>query len=233
MAAFKDSEFGSITLRRSRLARYVRLKLDSRGVISISLPPRTPLFVAKQLINESRTNLRHTLARIKARRPAYSEGDLIGKSHTLHFEFNETKPYTHRLEQQHLIITCPALAEPEKLEQTVFQGINNALRLQAKAYLPRRLNQLAGLHGFTYQRTRFGNAGTRWGSCSSEGTISLNISLMQLPFELIDYVLIHELCHTKEMNHSQTFWQLIATYCPDYKKRRRELKQFHPHLTMK
>lgn len=228
MAALQDPEFGSITLRRTRQARNVRLKLDARGVISISLPPRTPLFIAKQLLNESRSSLRNMLADIKTKQPTYSDGDLIGKSHTLRFEVSEDDTYDHRLEQQHLVISRPALAEPAKLEEIVFKGIDRALRMQAKAYLPRRLQQLADQHGFVFQRTRFGNAGTRWGSCSSEGTISLNISLMQLPFNLIDYVLIHELCHTKQMNHSQSFWQLVEGLCPDYKILRKQLKQFHP-----
>lgn len=232
MAALQDPEFGSITLRRTRQARNVRLKLDSRGIISISLPPRTPLFIAKQLLNESRPNLRQMLAEIKSKQPTYSDGDLIGKSHTLRFETADGDHYNHRLEQQHLVISRPVLAEPAMLEETIFKGINKALRTQAKAYLPRRLQQLADQHGFSFQRTRFGNAGTRWGSCSSEGTISLNISLMQLPFNLIDYVLIHELCHTRQMNHSQSFWLLVEGICPDYKLLRRQLKQFHPLPTI-
>lgn len=230
MKTLQDPEFGAITLRRSHLARHVRLKLDSRGSISISLPTRTPLLIAKQLLNDSRANLRSMLADIKSKQPRYNEGDLIGKSHVLRFEISED--YAHRIEAQQVVISRPVLAEPAKLEAVIYKGVGKALRTQAKAYLPRRLQQLAQIHGFSYKKTRFGNAGTRWGSCSSEGTISLNTSLMQLPFELIDYVLIHELCHTKEMNHSSAFWQLVESCCPSYKQHRTQLKQFHPHPTV-
>jgi len=230
MAALQDPEFGAITLRRSKLARTVRLKLDARGVISISLPMRTPLFIAKQLLNDSRQNLRHLVADLRQKRQEFKEGDMVGKSHVLRFETSQTGSYQHRIEQNQLIISRPLRTESSELQAIIHTGISKALRLQAKAYLPRRLQQLAETYGFAYQKIRFGSAGTRWGSCSSQGTISLNIWLMQLPFELIDYVLIHELCHTKEMNHSQAFWRLIETYCPNYRQQRKALKQFQPSL---
>ena len=98
------------------------------------------------------------------------------------------------------------------------------------AYLPRRLQYLADLGDFHYTKVRYGNAKGRWGSCSSQGVISLNVALMRLPKELIDYVLIHELSHTKHLNHSEAFWSLVETYYPDYKTARKELKSYSPYL---
>jgi predicted metal-dependent hydrolase len=227
MPILKDSEFGQVTLRRSRLASVVRLKLDARGVISVSMPMRAPLYIAKQLLNESRQHLRKLLADVRAKRPSYRDGQLIGKSHRLRFEL--AKSYNYRLEQSSLVIERPAAYKQDQLEQTLQRGMNKALRVQAKAYLPRRLRHLASEYDFSYQKVRLSSAGTRWGSCSSQGTVSLNIWLMQLPFELIDYVLLHELCHTRYMNHSPAFWAELTRYCPGYKALRRRLHSYHPH----
>ena len=87
--------------------------------------------------------------------------------------------------------------------------IGRALRHEALRVLPKRLAALAARYGFSYTRVTVRDMRTRWGSCSSERRISLALSLMTLPEHLIDYVLLHELCHTVEMNHSQQFWLLM------------------------
>jgi predicted metal-dependent hydrolase len=96
---------------------------------------------------------------------------------------------------------------------------------QAREYLPERLNQLSLETGLKFKKIRFSNARTRWGSCSQSGTISLNVQLMRLPPKIIDYVLLHELCHTKEMNHSNRFWDLVSKYDPNYKVHRKKLRK--------
>jgi predicted metal-dependent hydrolase len=191
---------------------------------------RTSLAFAKRLLNQSRADIRQTLAAMPILRPSYSDGDLIGKSHQLKIESRDGDAYGHKLFNNQLLVWKPSQADPQELEHAIRQGATKALRAQAKAHLPRRLAMLAVEHQLQYQKLRFSSAGTRWGSCTSRGTISLTIWLMQLPFELIDYVLIHELCHLKEMNHSPQFWKLVASCCPDYAKCRSELKQFTPTL---
>ncbi len=102
------------------------------------------------------------------------------------------------------------------------------LMKKAKAYLPYRLEYFAKLYGYTYERVRFSHANTRWGSCSSNGTISLNIGLMQVPKVLQDYVLLHELAHLHHMDHSAAFWAEVGSHDPRYKEHRRRLKSFSP-----
>jgi predicted metal-dependent hydrolase len=104
------------------------------------------------------------------------------------------------------------------------------LRKEAEFWLKHRLHALAAQHGFSYERVRIMNARTRWGSCSSRGTISLNVALMRLPEELRDYVILHELTHTREMNHSKAFWAELGRYYPSYKVARRRMKKYSPHL---
>ena len=87
------------------------------------------------------------------------------------------------------------------------------LRKIAKEYFYKRTHYLAGR-----------GQKTRWGSCSSKGSLSFNYKLLQFRKEVIDYVIIHELCHTKELNHSPKFWRLVERYCPDYRMLKSELK---------
>lgn len=81
-------------------------------------------------------------------------------------------------------------------------------------------------YGFSYNRINIKNQKTRWGSCSKKGNLNFNYKIVHLPEKLVDYLVIHELCHLKEFNHSGDFWQLVARAIPDYKSLRRQLKNF-------
>lgn len=102
------------------------------------------------------------------------------------------------------------------------------LMKKAKEYLPYRLEYYAKLYGYSYDKVRLSHAGTRWGSCSSNRTISLNIGLMQVPEPLRDYVILHELAHLNHMDHSSEFWQEVGAHDPRYKSHRQKLKAFSP-----
>ena len=99
------------------------------------------------------------------------------------------------------------------------------LRRLAKSILPARLEELAKKHGFEYKGLRINNARTRWGSCSFKNNINLNLNLARLDDELIEYVILHELCHTKVKNHSKKFWDLLCSHLPEALERRRILKK--------
>ena len=102
------------------------------------------------------------------------------------------------------------------------------LTKKAKEYLPYRLEYLAKRYGYKYDKCRLTHANTRWGSCSSNRTISLNIGLMQVPEILRDYVILHELAHLNHMDHSDAFWAEVGSHDKNYKEHRRKLKAFNP-----
>lgn len=104
------------------------------------------------------------------------------------------------------------------------------LMKKAKDYLPYRLDYYAKLFGYDYSKCRLTHANTRWGSCSSNKTISLNIGLMQVPEPLRDYVIIHELAHLNHMDHSKAFWQEVYSHDKNYKLHEKRIKQFSPGL---
>jgi predicted metal-dependent hydrolase len=98
------------------------------------------------------------------------------------------------------------------------------LRGRALAQLPAELRALADRHGITVTRVSVRNQQSRWGSCSRRGTISLNWRLVQTPPFVREYVLVHELMHRRELNHSARFWRLVAAACPRYVEARRWLR---------
>ena len=98
------------------------------------------------------------------------------------------------------------------------------LRKKAKQFLPKRLEEIAQQFGYKYNKVALKFMKSRWGSCSFKNNINLNISLMALEKELIDYVLLHELVHTVEKNHGEAFWSRLLIHMPDARIRRRALK---------
>jgi predicted metal-dependent hydrolase len=231
MPIIQDKEFGKITIRRSAQATQVRVRVAPDGTLRASLPLHAPILLVKHLLMTSRSELRRILAQAKPEYK-YENGMQIGKSHTLIVQIsnNQTPSITrHGLQ---IIVKLPShlqLADSD-VSRKIRDTVITALRIEAKSYLPKRLSFLAQKYGFNYERTRFSHASGRWGSCSSTGTISLNIALMKLPFELIDYIIIHELSHTKHMNHSPVFWALVAQADPNYKLHRRALKLQNPSI---
>ncbi|MBR3329168.1 M48 family metallopeptidase [Candidatus Saccharibacteria bacterium] len=101
---------------------------------------------------------------------------------------------------------------------------------KAREYLPYRLEYYANLYGYSYERCRLTHANTRWGSCSSNGTISLNIGLMKVPETLRDYVILHELAHLNHMDHSKAFWAEVESHDKKYKFHEEKLRKFSPGL---
>ena len=248
-----DEEFGEIKVRKSKLARAVKILVGVDGVLKASIPYYSPEFTVSRLIRRNRAEIRKMLSEHSSQN-IYRDGDLIGKSHTLIFrEKNSSsapssgksvaQSKTKRTNQKRTgdkslnfeISGNQILVYGENLESPLTQAeirkiVAKILRKQARAYLPRRVEFLAEKHGFTFEKLRFSHTSSRWGSCSSRGTISLNIALMNLPLHLIDYVIIHELCHTRQMNHSEKFWAEVEKYDPNYRAHVREMKQFSPAI---
>lgn len=231
MPTINDTEFGEITIRRSAAATQIKIRASANGTLQASVPTGAPLFLVKRLLKNSRDEIRKIINQSK---PEYSfkNGTRIGKSHTLIIQSTDNLSPSVSRHGQQIIIKSPNGSEAFDAGTTrkIRDLIIAALRDEAKSYLPRRLAYLADKFSFCYGKTRFSHSSGRWGSCSSTGTISLNIALMKLPFELIDYVIIHELSHTKQMNHSSKFWDLVYSADPNYKLHRKTLKSYNPTI---
>ncbi len=115
-------------------------------------------------------------------------------------------------------------------ERMVSREMIEALADEAMKVIPPKVMHYAEIAGVTYGRITIRNQKSRWGSCSSKGNLNFNCMLMKAPEEVLDYVIIHELCHRKEMNHSKAFWAEVAKLCPDYKAHRKWLKEHGDEL---
>lgn len=228
MSSFQDNEFGEVTIRRSAKARSVKLSVAPNGTLRVSMPPYAPVFLAKRLVASSRNSIRSLLTPTESK--LFTHGMQVGKSHSIHV--GDGRKNGVRLRGQVIDVTLLNTGDlsSKSVQSDIKEVVIKALRKEAKSYLPKRLAFLADKYDFQYSNVRFSHASSRWGSCSSRGTISLNIALMTLPFELIDYVLLHELCHTVEMNHSKKFWELVENVSPDYKAYRATLKNHSPTI---
>jgi predicted metal-dependent hydrolase len=120
--------------------------------------------------------------------------------------------------------TADIASEPN--QELLRKFVIRVLRTEAKAYLPKRTQWLAGKFGFSINDVRVKNLKSRWGSCSSKNNINLNIHLMRLPEHLSDFIILHELCHTVHRNHGTQFHTLLNKLCGNEKTLNKELKKY-------
>ena len=121
------------------------------------------------------------------------------------------------------------MAEKKRLreqyrEQALSKEELQELATQAMKLIPQKVHYYAQIIGVTYGRITIRNQRTRWGSCSGKGNLNFNCLLLLMPEEVLDYVVVHELCHRKEMNHPARFWEEVEKILPDYRQRRKWLK---------
>ena len=125
------------------------------------------------------------------------------------------------------------LAKIKKMEQeheAVSENLTDIDRTEVKEKIVGRLNELAGRNGFAYNRVFIKNQKTRWGSCSARNNINLNMKLIGLPDHLIEYVILHELVHTRVKNHSTEFWSELNRFVGDAKKLNSQLREYKVEL---
>ena len=228
MTIIEDKEFGKVTVRKSSRSHTMKATVAPNGVLRLSVPSYAPIFMVKRMIASSRSELRALMDT----RPqvVISDGQSIGKSHSMSVRTGHARSI--RTNGLQLIITLAPqddVLDPSLIEEVRSKCIS-LLRKEAKAHLPKRIKYISEQFGFNYSSLRFTHSSSRWGSCNSKKAISLNIALMNIPFELIDYVLIHELVHTVHLNHSKEFWAHVSSVDPDYQQHKKLLKTFNPHI---
>lgn len=137
------------------------------------------------------------------------------------------------VDEQQLVLHFSKTRMPSITADCLTQHVKRFYQQQAQRVLSQRLAMLAELTNLEPSSYKIRYYKARWGSCNNRGEVSLNYLLMMTPEFVIDYVIIHELCHLVHLNHSASFWTLVAKYCPDYKQAKQWLKTHQSQLTIK
>jgi predicted metal-dependent hydrolase len=218
-----------ITVYKRRSSKNLKLSISSTGSIRVSVPIWAPYASG---LNFAISRLEWIRAQAKSK-TYIVDGQSIGKSH--HIRFSPTvdisKP-SSRIVSTEIIVKYPLVQaiNDDDVQLSAARASLKALRYQAEALLPRRLVELSIKHGFSYGQVSIKKLKSRWGSCDSQQNIVLNFFLMQLPWELIDYVLLHELAHTKVLRHGPDFWELLESLSPKAKTLRKQINTYQPIL---
>lgn len=125
---------------------------------------------------------------------------------------------------EHMLKVQSTIDERSKLEKITFEQVKEFAD-QAVEYIPKRVKYYAEKENFVYNKITIKNLVSRWGSCSTKGNLNFNCLLMLTPDYVIDYIVVHELCHLREMNHSEKFWAEVEKIMPDYQRAELWLKQ--------
>jgi len=225
---FALDEYTTVTIYKRRSSRNLRLSIAADGSVRVSIPAWAPYSAGVQFAKS-----RHEWITAQRQPERYlAHGQRIGKAHHLQFVPTSSSKVTSRVRTSEVVVSHPnhVLSTSPAVQKTASTAALRALRMQAAELLPRRMASLAELHGFEYRSVVVKRLKSRWGSCDQNGNIVLNLFLMQLPWDCIDYVLLHELTHTRLMRHGPDFWQAMKTVLPDVADRRKRLRAYHPVL---
>jgi predicted metal-dependent hydrolase len=218
-------------LRVSPRARRLSLRVSLRGELEVVVPRRYNLARIPGVLAREQAWIQAALARAERRRQALppptpwqvpGQIDLPALGVTWEVAVRDIGGRSVRVGQvgPHRLVLAGPVADAEACRH----ALGRWLVRQSRMHLVPRLESLGRALGFPCTRTAVRLQRTRWGSCSSRGLISLNARLLLLPAHLVEYVLVHELCHTRELSHSRKFWRLVAQHCPDHRERRAELR---------
>ncbi len=204
------------SVKKSNRAKYVRLKINLDGEIQLIVPRFVSISRAEELMFNKKESILKNYQNIQ------------NKLQKFYFLGNELEVKTddRELVKPALIFNDKLLLLKSSKDKNIRELYNTWLKGKAKEYIPKRVEYFAGKFGFLYNKVIIRAQKSRWGSCSSNGTLSFNYKLMYFNSKIIDYVVVHELCHLKEMNHSNNFWKLVEAIMPDYKNHKYQLGLF-------
>ena len=204
-----DKDFGKIHFVVRRSARNITMRVKEDG-LHVTTPPYRSITALLEAVAPFRERLRNVCAEVKPK-PFDLNFSIEAECFRLKLETSPLKNFTVSMRDETVVIACPAHADftTDRVQTLVKNAVMRAMRKKAEEYLPPLVQYWSSLFDLPYNKVTISKARSRWGSCSSKRDISLSFYLMLLPAHLMDYVILHELAHTREMNHGPKFWELL------------------------
>lgn len=204
-----DKDFGKIHFVVRRSARNITMRVKEDG-LHVTTPPYRSITALLEAIAPFRERLRNVCSEVKPK-PFDLNFSIEAECFRLKLETSPLKNFTVSMRDETVVIACPAHADftTDRVQTLVKNAVMRAMGKKAEEYLPPLVQYWSSLFDLPYNKVTISKARSRWGSCSSKRDISLSFYLMLLPAHLMDYVILHELAHTREMNHGPKFWELL------------------------
>ena len=204
-----DKDFGKIHFVVRRSARNITMRVKEDG-LHVTTPPYRSITALLEAIAPFRERLRNVCSEVKPK-PFDLNFSIEAECFRLKLETSPLKNFTVSMRDETVVIACPAHADftTDRVQTLVKNAVMRAMRKKSEEYLPPLVQYWSSLFDLPYNKVTISKARSRWGSCSSKRDISLSFYLMLLPAHLMDYVILHELAHTREMNHGPKFWELL------------------------
>jgi predicted metal-dependent hydrolase len=221
-----------VTLFRSHRAKRLKITIKPFTGVRVSVPQSVSFKKAKEATEQRISWIKSHLSKMEKAEGLFTVFNLDTKfqtrAHHLEIKVSSTGTLRSVVRDNKIAVTIPHANQVAngEVQNAIRKAIEHAWRKEAKGHLPLRVETLAAKHNFTYKNVAIKNSKTRWGSCSFDNNINLSLHLMRLPDYLVDYVILHELVHTKIKNHSSDFWQLLDIVSGDAKKLDREVKGY-------
>lgn len=221
---------GNVTLYKRKGNRSLRLSISHNGDVRVTMPYWLPFKAGEQFAaSKAEWITRHSISKVEP----LKNGQSVGKAHRIYFLYDSLDEIRTHVTDTEIRIHLPGYESTDspKAQEAVQKAGIRALRKEAESLLPQRLNYLSSQTGLSYRSVGVKQLKSRWGSCNTSKDIILNLYLMQLPWHLIDYVILHELTHTKVMRHGPLFWKELERHLPKAKSYRKEINGYQPILS--
>ena len=225
-----DGQNVNYDVKRSRRARRVRFEIRLESGLTVVIPYRFSIEDLPQLLYAKKNWILRKIEdcrEFQSNRMAALSGSVfyLGQYLQIIEQRDHHQSTSVSLGQNSITINL-------NIDDNLNQALETWLCSKAKELISRKVYIFGQQIGVRFHRLSIRNTRTRWGSCSRLGNLNFNWKLIKAPEPVIDYVIIHELCHLKEMNHSPAFWALLGKYCPDYAEQRKWLKQHEAEIAL-